>query len=184
MHIFSRKSAQGEIANKPVQFTISKELWEASKKENTVTIYYNVDTEPVGIKINEINSYVEKETESGGVITVTCRDITKLVFADKELSVGVHTATGKEWISSQGVWVPAYASSYRLEEIDSLREYILKQGKKDILIKADSMEDWLGTSFIKGVLVGKAKVGDSEPKIKMPIIQMGKISSVGIMSIR
>ena len=118
----NRKNAQGESANKPVQFTMSKELWEASKRENTVTLYYDVDTEPVSIKINAINSYIEKETESGEVVTVTCRDKTKLVFADKELSVGVHTATGKTWTSSQGVWVPAYTSSYKLEEIDSLRK--------------------------------------------------------------
>lgn len=168
----NRKNAQGENANKPVQFTISKELWEASKKENTVTLYYDVDTEPAGIKINAINSYVENETESNGEVTVTCRNKTKLVFADKKLSVGVHTATGKEWTSSQGVWIPAYTSSYKLEEIDNLREYILKQGKKEILIKADTTEEWIGKSFIKDVLVGTAAAGTNEPKIKMPIIQM------------
>lgn len=168
----NRKNAEGESANKPVEFTISKELWEASKKENTVTLYYNVDTESVGIKINAINTYVEKETESDGIVTVTCRNKTKLVFQDKELSVGVHTATGKAWTSSQGVWIPSYTSSYKLEEIDNLREYILKQGKKEVLIKSDSTEEWLGTSFIKDVLVGTAKPGESEPKIKMPIIQM------------
>ena len=168
----NRKNAQGESADKPVSFTITKELWEASKRENTLTLYYNVDTEPVGIKINAINSYVEKETESDGIVTVTCRNIKKLVFPNKELSVGGHTATGKEWISSQGVWVPSYTSSYKLEEIDNLREYILKQGKKEVLIKADSTEEWIGTSFIKDVLVGTAKAGESEPKIKMPIIQM------------
>lgn len=168
----NRKNAQGENANKPVQFTISKDLWEASKKENTVTLYYDVDTEPVGIKINAINSYVESEAESGGVVTVTCRNKTKLVFADKVLSVGVHTATGKEWTSSQDIWVPAYTSSYKLEEIDNLREYILKQGKKEILIEANSKEEWLGTSFIKDVLVGTAKPGESGPNVKMPIIQM------------
>lgn len=168
----NRKNDQGESANKPVQFTISKELWEASKKENTVTIYYDVDTGPVSIKINAINSYVENEAESNGVVTVTCRNKTKLVFADKGLSEGLHTATGKAWTSSQGVWVPTYTSSYKLEEIDNLREYILKQGKKEILIKGDSTEEWLGTSFIKDVLVGTARPGEAEPKIKMPIIQM------------
>lgn len=168
----NRKNAQGENANKPVQFTISKELWEASKKANTITLYYDVDTEPVGIKINAIDSYVETETEANGIVTVTCRNRTKLVFPDKELSVGVHTATGKPWTSSQGVWVPAYTSSYKLEEIDNLREYILKQGKNEILIKANSTEEWLGTSFIKDVLVGTANPGESEPKLKMPIIQM------------
>lgn len=168
----NRKNAQGESADKPVEFTISKELWEASKKENTVKLYYNVDTEPVGIKINAINSYVEKETESDGTVTVTCKNKTKLVFTDKELSVGVHTATGKAWTSSQGVWIPSYTSSYKLEEIDNLREYILRQGKKEVLIKSNSTEEWIGTSFIKDVLVGTAKEGESEPKIKMPIIQM------------
>ena len=73
---------------------------------------------------------------------------------------------------AEGTVVNVYTSSYRLEEIDNLREYILKQGKKEILIKADSTEEWLGTSFIKDVLVGTAKAGDTEPKIKMPIIQM------------
>ena len=168
----NRKNAQGESADKPVKFKISKELWEASKKENTVTLYYSVNTEVINIKINAINSYVEEETESEGVVTVTCRNRTKLVFPNKELSEGVYTATGKEWTSSQGVWVPTYTSSYKLEEIDNLREYILKQGKKEILIKSDSTEEWIGTSFIKDVLVGAAKKGEGEPKIKMPIIQM------------
>ena len=168
----NRKNAQGESADKPVSFTITKELWEASKKENTVTLYYDVDTISVGIKINAINSYVESETESEGLVTVTCKNKTKLVFADKNLNIGIKTATGKTWTSSQGVWVPAYTSSYKLEEIDNLREYVLKQGKKEILIKASSKEEWIGTSFIKDVLVGEAKAGESEPKIKKPIIQM------------
>ena len=73
---------------------------------------------------------------------------------------------------TQGTEVKTYTSSYRLEEIDNLREYILKQGKKEIVIKADSTEEWIGTLFIKDVLVGTAKPGEGEPKIKMPIIQM------------
>ena len=168
----NRKNAQGENADKPVSFTITKDLWEASKKENTVTLYYDVDNESVGIKINAINSYVENETESEGLVTVTCRNRTKLVFADKNLNIGIKTVIGKTWTSSQGVWVPAYTSSYKLEEIDNLREYILKQGKKEVLIKSSSTEEWIGTSFIKDVLVGTSKAGESEPKIKMPIIQM------------
>lgn len=168
----NRKNAQGENANKPVKFVITKELWEASKKANTVTLYYDVETKPVGIKITAINSYVEEEAESDGEVTVTCKNKTKLVYPEKELSTGVHTATGKKWTSSQGVWVPNYTSSYKLEEIDNLREYILKQGKKEILIKASSTEEWLGTSFIKDVLVGEADKGGSEPKVKKPIIQM------------
>ena len=169
----NRKNAQGEVAGLPVKFTISKELWEASKKENTVTLYYNEDSiTNIAITINAITSYIEKEEESGQNVKVTCKNETKLVFANKEVTTGTHTLGGKEWTASQGVWVPSYTSSYKLEEIDNLREYILKQGKKEILIKADSTEEWLGTSFIKDVLVGTASAGASEPKIKMPIIQM------------
>ena len=40
------------------------------------------------------------------------------------------------------------------------------------MIKANSTEEWIGTSFIKDVLVGTAKTGESEPKLKKPIIQM------------
>ena len=40
------------------------------------------------------------------------------------------------------------------------------------MIKSDSTEEWIGTSFIKDVLVGTAKAGENEPKLKMPIIQM------------
>lgn len=82
------------------------------------------------------------------------------------------TLKGNTQNITQGTEVKTYTSSYKLEEIDNLREYILKQGKKEVLIKADNTEEWLGTSFIKDVLVGTAKGGESEPKIKMPIIQM------------
>lgn len=169
----NRKNAQGESANLPVTFTITKELWEASKRENTITLYYNEDgTTNIAITINAITSYVETEVESDGEVTVTCKNRTKLVFPNKDVVTGPHTLKGKEWNASQGVWVPSYTSSYKLEEIDNLREYVLKQGKKEILIKADSTEEWLGTSFIKDVLVGTAKEGEGEPKVKMPIIQM------------
>nr|DAL17248.1 MAG TPA_asm: Major capsid protein [Microviridae sp.] len=169
----NRKNAQGETAGLPVKFTISKDLWEASKKENTVTLYYNEDSiDNIAITINAITSYVEKEEESGENVIVTCRNKTKLVFPNKTVTSGTHTLAGKEWIASQGVWIPNYTSSYKLEEIDNLREYILKQGKKEILIESTSKEEWLGTSFIKDVLVGTAPEGTNEPKTKMPIIQM------------
>lgn len=82
------------------------------------------------------------------------------------------TLKGKIQNITEGTPVKTYTSSYKLEEIDNLREYILKQGKKQVLIKADTTEEWLGTSFIKDVLVGTAAEGTNEPKIKMPIIQM------------
>ena len=65
-----------------------------------------------------------------------------------------------------------YTSTYKLEEIDELREYILKQGKKEILIKSNSTEEWLSTSFIKDVLVGTSSLESGESNLRMPIIQM------------
>ena len=82
------------------------------------------------------------------------------------------TVKGSTQNIKEGTEVETYTSSYKLEEIDGLREYILKQGKKEILIKSDSTDEWLGKSFIKDVLVGTAPQGTGEPKIKMPIIQM------------
>ena len=71
---------------------------------------------------------------------------------------------------TQGTEVEAYTSSYKLEEIDNLREYILKQGKKEILIEANSKEEWLKSSFIKDVLVGTNS--DKDEVMKKSIIQM------------
>lgn len=82
------------------------------------------------------------------------------------------TLKGRKQDITQGTVVKNYTSSYKLEEIDNLREYILKQGKKEILIKADTQEEWLRTSFIKDVLVGTTDGTGIEPKLKMPIIQM------------
>lgn len=170
----NRKNGQGEGSGTPVTFRITKNLWEASKKANTVTLYYNLDsTEPIAVTINAINSYIESEEENTGTITVTCKNKTKLVFTDQEMSEGVHTLQGKKWESTQGMWVPFYTSSYKLEEIDNLREYILKQGKKEILIKADSNEEWLGTSFIKDVLTGSISTDDKVTKRAIIQMEMG-----------
>lgn len=82
------------------------------------------------------------------------------------------TLIGKRQNITEGTTVETYTSSYKLEEIDNLREYILKQGKKEIIIKSNSEEEWLGTSFIKDVLVGESDGTVDSPNIRMPIIQM------------
>lgn len=83
------------------------------------------------------------------------------------------TIKGTTETIAQGTTVNTYTSSYKLEEIDNLREYILKQGKKEILIKSNTKEEWLSKSFIKDVLVGTSDDPNStQPKVKMPIIQM------------
>ena len=127
------------------------------------------------LKFNAV-LYGDENVETQGelvVITIDRPRTGKWSISSGELENDVSYAlTGVNHLVSKGTTVKAYTSSYRLEEIDNLREYILKQGKKEILIKADTAEEWIGKSFIKDVLVGTANAGENEPKIKMPIIQM------------
>lgn len=157
-----------------LEVTMPENLWNAYKKSKQIEIWFKLADD------RDLKCYIalrgdETVSKEGTDITVSYRTA---VFCRYELSKGELTnqtkyaLTGVNKIISKGTEVKVYTSSYRLEEIDNLREYILKQGKKEILIKADSTEAWLGTSFIKDVLVGTAKAGESDPKVKMPIIQM------------
>ena len=146
------------------------------KIEEIKKIKYSTDSSPL---------YIEVRFDEGG------RNYWEKVSVDKSKIVLRTVADGYYMVSrtltgegqditikgttqeiKQGTVVDTYTSSYRLEEIDNLREYILKQGKKEVLIKANSTEEWLGISFIKDVLVGTAKEGETDPNVKMPIIQM------------
>lgn len=147
------------------------------KIEDIKKIKYTIDSEPIYIDVrfeagarsnwNKVSVEKDKiviESRTGGIYELS-----------RPLNTSVNETVnllGTTENIEQGTEVEAYTSSYKLEEIDNLREYILKQGKKEILIKGDSTEEWIGTSFIKDVLVGTAKKGENEPTIKMPIIQM------------
>jgi hypothetical protein len=146
------------------------------KLEDVERIKYTIDGSPIYIRM--------KDDEGRYSWDIVSQENDKIVIKSQagrgyQLSREIQGVPGTEITIkgtteniAEGTVVETYTSSYLLEEIDNLREYVLKQGKKEILIKADSTEDWLGTSFIKDVLVGTAKAGESEPKIKKPIIQM------------
>lgn len=146
------------------------------KLEDVKQIKYTIDGSPIYIPM--------KDDEGRYSWDIVSQENDKIVVKSKagrgyQLSREIQgvpgteiTVKGTTEYIGEGTVVETYTSSYLLEEIDNLREYILKQGKKEILIKADSTEDWIGTSFIKDVLVGTAKTGEGEPKVKMPIIQM------------
>ena len=146
------------------------------KLEDIKQIKFTIDTVPVYISTTGINDEKNWETvsvEENKIVIKTKPGSNYLLSRKLQVKIGqTVTLKGTTEIIKQGTAVETYTSSYRLEEIDNLREYILKQGKKEVLIKADSAEEWIGNSFIKDVLVGTANAGDSEPKIKMPIIQM------------
>lgn len=130
---------------------------------------------------NPIYVYVKRDV-GGSIWDVVSTETGKIVISTKKgyYYTTTRTLQGGEGQSiilkgtsesiKQGQEVETYTSSYRLEEIDNLREYILKQGKKEILIKWDSTEEWLGKSFIKDILVGTVGSGTSDART--PIIQM------------
>lgn len=146
------------------------------KLEDVEQIKYTIDASPIYIRM--------KDDEGRFSWDIVSQESDKIVIKSKagrgyQLSREIQGEPGSEITIkgtteniAEGTVVETYTSSYLLEEIDNLREYVLKQGKKEILIKANSTEDWLKTSFIKDVLVGTAKAGESEPKTKKPIIQM------------
>ena len=142
----------------------------------SIGIKYTIDTQPIYIKIIDSsgrNAWETVSVEKNKIIirTRVGYDYPVSRILQGEVGQGIVLKGATEDIK-QGTVVENYTSSYRLEEIDNLREYILKQGKKEILIKSNSTEEWLGTSFIKDVLVGTAPKETNEPKVKMPIIQM------------
>lgn len=161
---------------KTFNITISKELWEIYEKLKEATVWCKLnDDRELELKISLNNNYTT-EPDSTDTSNIKVK-IKNTAYADYKIegklnNGEIYTLVGTSKTISGGETIPLYTSIYKLEEIDNLREYILKQGKKEILIKANSTEEWLRTSFIKDVLVGAAKAGENEPKIKMPIIQM------------
>lgn len=157
-----------------LKITLPKALWAIYEKTKELETWFTL-VDGRTLKFNATLYGDEKvETEEGNVIITIDqpRTGTWSVSSGELENDTDYALTGTTHEVSKGTTVKTYTSSYKLEEIDNLREYILKQGKKEVLIKTGSTGEWIGISFIKDVLVGTAKAGESEPKIKMPIIQM------------
>lgn len=142
------------------------------KLEDIERIKYTIDSNPIYVIFNKSHWSVITNEKNKIVIESKLGFYLELSRPVNGKKGDIVTLKGTTEDIVQGTAVETYTSSYKLEEIDNLREYILKQGKKEVLIKSDSTEEWIGTSFIKDVLVGTAKAGEREPKIKKPIIQM------------
>ena len=173
-NILSASYGYIKVGAAKVKITVPKDVWEIYKEKGEIEAWYKLtDQRTIGFKI-PLNQGQTTEAQEED-INVT---FPSSAYAKYEVSEGtiedkrLYELTGTSKTIAEETTVELYTSSYKLEEIDNLREYILKQGKKEVLIKTTSTEEWLGTSFIKDVLVGTAKTGETEPKIKMPIIQM------------
>lgn len=163
-----------KVGTAKIKITVPKDVWEIYKENGEIEAWYKLtDQRTIRYKI-PLNQGQTTEAQEGD-INVTFPSSARAKFEVSEGTIEdkrLYELTGLSRTIAEGTTIENYTSSYKLEEIDNLREYILKQGKKEILIKSTSTEDWIGTSFIKDVLVGTAKAGESEPKIKRPIIQM------------
>ena len=160
--------------DKEFNVTLSEDLWESFKNAGKMTVWCKLgDDREISLEIPVNGNYTIKKTGENVKITFKGTQYATYKVDSGEIKVKqVYELVGTAKTVTQGTTIARYTSSYKLEEIDNLREYILKQGKKEILIKANSTEDWLRTSFIKDVLVGTAKEGEEDPNVKMPIIQM------------
>ncbi len=143
--------------------------------ESIKKIKYTIDSTPVyiNVKFDEGGrNYWEKVTvEKNKIVLKTIKGYNYELSRKIEGSSGeTKTLKGTTENIIQGTEVDTYTSSYKLEEIDNLREYILKQGKKEIVIKGNSNEEWLGNSFIKEVLSGTTNAENTKV-IKGSIIQ-------------
>lgn len=156
---------------------INKKTWENFKEAGICYAWCKLDDGRI-IKFKIPLENYNHAVEPGGDNTSVTVKFEHSLYVKYELDKGTlvntetYTLLGYTKALSSNVTIDKYTSSYRLDEIDNLREYILKQGKKEILIKSNSTEEWLATSFIKDVLVGTGNTETLEPKIKMPIIQM------------
>lgn len=161
--------------NEQIKILVNTDIWNVYKKDGTMNAWYKLtDGRIIKFRI-PLNQNQKEEVQADKSIAVTWPSS---VFALFEISSGTiedrraYELKGMSRTMTSGETVNLYTSSYKLEEIDNLREYILKQGKKELLIKSDTKEEWLSTSFIKDVLVGTTDGNGNEPKLKMPIIQM------------
>ena len=157
--------------NNNLEITMPEALWIIYNQEKKIQAWYKLADNRELICTISLNGD-EVITKNGDNITITIKwgVYCKYQISGNALNDNTtYDLTGMTKTVSEGVTVEAYTSSYRLEEIDNLREYILKQGKKEILIKADSTEEWIGTSFIKDVLTG---TNEGNTVKKKAIIQM------------
>lgn len=160
--------------NEKFNVTLNKSLWESFRNVGIMTVWCGLtDGREISLEIPVNKNYTTSEVGENITITFTGTQYAKYKVSEGTIKVGqTYELTGMSKIVTEGTEIKKYTSSYKLEEIDNLREYILKQGKKEVLIESTTKEEWLSTSFIKDVLVGTAPAGTNEPKTKMPIIQM------------
>ena len=146
-----------EQMDKTFDVTLSKSLWESFKKTKKATVWCKLtDDREISLEIPIDGNYTISAEENENItITFKGTQYAKYKVNSGELKIRqTYDLVGMSKTVTQGTVVEMYTSSYNLEEIDNLREYILKQGKKEILIKANSTEEWIGASFIKDVLTG------------------------------
>lgn len=155
-----------------VKITVPKDVWEVYKKNGFAIVYYKL-TDQRSIMFQIALNQNQTDKPSGEDIDVIFPKGARVKFTVGGEAIEnnrTYELKGTSKTIAESEAIELYTSSYRLEEIDNLREYILKQGKKEINITALSQGEWIGTSFIKDVLTGTNTTDNHV--IKKAIIQM------------
>ena len=118
--------------DKKFDVTLSKTLWKEFEKTGKMTAWCKlVDKREISLEIPVNGNYTTKETGEDITITFTGTQYAKYKVDSGSIVTGqTYELAGMSKTVTQGTVIENYTSSYRLEEIDNLREYILKQGKR------------------------------------------------------
>ena len=142
------------------------------KLEDIKEIKFTLDSEPIYIKIVDIDAWEKVSVEKNKIVIKA--KVGQYYKPSRTIQVNPGTSVtlkGTTENISQGTVTKAYTSSFPLTEIDDLREYILSKGREKIVVGRNSDEK-LKSNFIYRVLFPSNYEETDKDKIIYPIINM------------
>jgi hypothetical protein len=140
------------------------------KLEDIKEIKFTLDSEPIYIKIVDIDAWEKVSVEKNKIIIKAKAGqyykTSRTIQVDPGTSV---TLKGTTENIKQGTVTNAYTSSFPLTEIDDLREYILSKGREKIVVGRNSDEK-LKSNFIYRVLFTENYEETDKDRIIYPIV--------------
>lgn len=140
------------------------------KLEEIKEIKFTLDSEPIYIKIVDIDAWEKVSVEKNKIVIKT--KVGQYYKTSRTIQVEPGTSVtlkGTTENIKQGAVTDAYTSSFPLTEIDDLREYILSKGREKIVVGRNSDEK-LKSNFIYRVLFPENYEETDKDKIVYPII--------------
>lgn len=140
------------------------------KLENIKEVKYTLDSEPIYLKIVQIDDWDKVSIEKNKIVLRTKAGYYYKTSRTIQVNPGTTvTLKGTSQDIVQGTVTEAYTSSFPLTEIDDLREYILSKGREEIVIGRNSDEK-IKSNFIHRVLFSNNPNEPDKNKRIYPII--------------